>query len=64
MANRTKTRLKKLRSSLQKLVNTISGLLKQPLSDESYEVQSKKSVRRSKRVAAGPRRTKKRRSKK
>jgi len=64
MASRTKARLKKLRSSLQKLVNTISGLLKQPLSDESYEVQSKKSVRRSKRVAAGSRRTKKRRSKK
>lgn len=46
---------KRSRSTAQRIVDTIKSLVRQPLSDESYEVPSATAVRRSKAVAAGPR---------
>lgn len=49
---------KRSKSTIQRIVDTIGELVRQPLSDESYEVQTPAAVRRSKSVAAGPRRSK------
>lgn len=49
---------KRSQGTIQNIVDAISELLRQPMSDESNEVPSKKAVRRSERVAAGPRRSK------
>ncbi len=53
-------RSKDLKSTIDKLADKIAELLRQPLSDESYEVPRPATVRRSKRVAGG--RTAKRRT--
>jgi hypothetical protein len=49
---------KRSRSTTQRIVDTISALVRQPFSDESNEVPTAAAVRRSKAVAAGPRRRK------
>ena len=46
---------KRSRGTIQNIVDAISELMRQPLSDESNEVPTADAVRRSKRVAAGPR---------
>ena len=43
------------KGTIQNIVEAISELLRQPLSDESNEVPSQNAVRRSKRVAAAKR---------
>jgi hypothetical protein len=47
---------KRSKSTLQRIVDTLGELVRQPMSDESNEVPTAKAVRHSKRVAAGPRR--------
>jgi len=49
---------KRTRSTTQRIVDTIRALVRQPLSDETYEVPTAAAVRRSKAVAAGTRRGK------
>jgi hypothetical protein len=44
------------KSTLRRIVDTLSALVRQPLSDESNEVPTPAAVRRSKAVAMGPRR--------
>lgn len=43
----------KKKGTFQGIVDTIGELARQPMSDESYEVQTPAAVRRSKAVAAG-----------
>ncbi len=47
---------KRSSGTIQNIVDAISELMRQPLSDESNEVPTAAAVRKSKRVAAGPRR--------
>jgi hypothetical protein len=49
---------KRSKGTIQSIVDTIGELMRQPLSDESNEVPTIGAVRRSERVAAGPRRSK------
>jgi hypothetical protein len=49
---------KRTKGPIQRIVDTISELVRQPLSDESYEVQTPAAIRRSQSVTAGPRRGK------
>jgi hypothetical protein len=49
---------KRSKGPIQRIVDTIGEVMRQPLSDESYEVQMPAAVRRSKSVAAGTRRGK------
>ena len=42
----------KRKGTIQRIVDTISGLVRQPLSDESNEVPTAAAVKRSKAVAA------------
>lgn len=49
---------KRSKGTIQSIVDTIGELMRQPLSDESNEVPTIAAVRRSERVAAGPRRSK------
>ena len=49
---------KRSKGTIQNIVDAISELLRQPLSDESNEVPTTAAVRRSERVAEGPRRIK------
>jgi hypothetical protein len=49
---------KRSKGPIQRIVDTIGEVLRQPLSDESYEVQTPAAVRRSESVAAGTRRGK------
>jgi hypothetical protein len=49
---------KRSKGTIQSIVDAISELMRQPLSDESNEVPTSAAVRASKRVAAGPRRRK------
>ena len=49
---------KRTKSTVQSMVDTISELMRQPLSDQSNEVPTPGAVRRSKASAAGPRRRK------
>ncbi len=44
----------KRKGTMQRIVDTISELVRQPLSDESYEVPTAAAVKRSQSVAAGP----------
>ena len=43
----------KRKGTIQRIVDTISGLVRQPFSDESNEVPTAGAVKRSKAVAAG-----------
>ena len=43
----------KRKGTIQRIVDTISGLVRQPFSDESNEVPTAAAVKRSKSVAAG-----------
>lgn len=45
----------KRKGTIQRIVDTISGLVRQPFSDESNEVPTAAAVKRSKAVAAGTR---------
>jgi hypothetical protein len=47
---------KRSKSTIQNIVDAIGELMRQPFSDESNEVPTAAAVRKSKRVAAGPRR--------
>lgn len=49
-------RSRELKRAINKLVDKIAELLRQPLSDESYEVPRARAVRRSQSVAHGRRR--------
>ena len=49
---------KRSKGTIQRIVDTIGELVRQPFSDESNEVPTPAAVRRSKVVAAGPRRAK------
>ena len=49
---------KRSKGTIQRIVDTIGELVRQPFSDESNEVPTPAAVRRSKAVAAGPRRAK------
>ena len=54
---------KRTKGTIQRIVDTIGDLVRQPLSDESYEVQAPASIRRSQSVTAGPRRSKAKKAK-
>jgi hypothetical protein len=43
----------KRKGTVQRIVDTISGLMRQPFSDESNEVPTAAAVKRSKAIAAG-----------
>ena len=45
----------KRKGTIQRIVDGIGNLMRQPMSDESNETPTTKSVRRAERVAAGPR---------
>ena len=49
---------KRSKGTIQRIVDTIGELVRQPFSDESNEVPTPAAVRRSKAVAAEPRRAK------
>jgi hypothetical protein len=49
---------KRSKGPIQRIVDTIGEVMRQPLSDESYEVQTPAAVSRSESVAAGTRRGK------
>ncbi len=45
----------KRKGTMQRIVETLSGMMRQPFSDESNEVPTAAAVKRSKAVAAGTR---------
>jgi L-serine deaminase len=47
---------KRSKGTIQNIVDAIGELMRQPLSDQSDETPGPAAVRKSKRVAAGPRR--------
>ena len=47
----------KRKGTIQRIVDGIGSLMRQPMSDESNEVPTTKDVRRSEKVAAGKKRT-------
>jgi hypothetical protein len=49
---------KRTKGTIERIFDSIGELVRQPMSDESNEVPTAKAVRRSKRVAAGKRKTK------
>jgi hypothetical protein len=49
---------KSIKGRLERIVDTITELVRQPLSDESNEVPTAAAVRKARAVAAGPKRRK------
>lgn len=47
----------KRKGTIQRIVDGIGNLMRQPMSDESNEVPTTKDVRRSEKVAAGKKRS-------